>query len=246
MLIKYGIAIVVGFIVGMALTGPVLHGIPWTAILSILYDIRERLLLFLPELAIAGALILVLYTLYKFPRRNLALYLANQGVDQTDRTPSSAASKLVEEIDFSAIAGDNMSANDGPWDEGYQDSDEYVPGTEIDVITEARVLDLFGKNVEAITLLNEAIRQSDDNLDKIALELLKLFEKQFSDPDIDREQLDVLYTMRDQLFEYLSKKIRNISSETWFLIYEKYPRQINLNARYRVLETGGSSRVQSA
>jgi hypothetical protein len=230
----------------MALTGSVLHEFSWTPVLFVLYDIRERLLLFLPELAIAGALILVLYTLYKFPRRNLALYLANQGVDLTDRALSSATTIHAEEIDFSAIPEDSISANDGAGNEGYQDSDNFVPGTEIDVITEARVLDLFGKSMEAITLLNDAIRQSDDNLDEIALELLKLFEKQFSDPDIDREQLDALHTMRDQLFEYLSKKIRNISSETWFLIYEKYPRQINLNARHRVLETGGASHVQSA
>ena len=235
--VRYSITFLGGIFVGVVLTGTVLHEVAWYQVLAVLFDVREHILLSLPELVITGSLILILYTVHKFPKQDLSLLTAHQGVEVADPAVSKATTILTHEIDFGANPSAAASANDQPVDEANDNIDESAPSPDLDVIPEARLLYQSGKTFSAIALLNEALRKSDHNLDKIVLELLKIYEMQFSDPDNSGEKLDVLYTMRDQLLEYLSRKIRSLSSETWFRIYEKYPEQMNLNARYRLLGT---------
>jgi hypothetical protein len=204
-------------------------------ILPIGISIWTFLLKYLPELLFAGAILIFLISIRKYPSRKrssrkqpsrLFAELAPEKGIELDQ-PSSATGTTVLPEDF-----------DIPPLDSFKDPDSYIDTTilesrgnkldsesdsELDSLTEAWVFEKLGRNHDAISLLMEEFSIDEGNLDEIALKLASLFENELEHRiHSDKDATNLLYK-ESQFLEMVSRRPTLISSETWFTLCAKYP-----------------------
>ena len=199
-----------------------------SGIISTAVWISGFLLKHLPEILFAGAALIVLNSIRKYPPKLFTALTTRKEIELDQPIVSSNTAVLIEDFDFTPLS--HLEDPNSRIDTSIQQSlgSELDSGSDFqpDAITEARVFERFGMNPQAISLLMEKFTVEEENLDEIALELSSLFEEEIENRFDNDEDATDLFVQRNQFLELVSRRSPLLSGEVWFRLCEQYPHDL--------------------